>query len=157
MKTLDETLQQKLAEWRPHSARQTLQIDHPASGWQAAVSADHVDLVGARLWEVSLKRTTALPGDGALAERAERIAGRVTGLLEPLRLVEVDTGRAVAQLRSSTPHARGDDRFYYEVLLQGDGTTTVRRYRSGGEVRREQVAFTLTHEALAKFVADLSA
>jgi hypothetical protein len=155
MTTLDETLQQKLAEWRPHSSRQVLEVDHPASGWKAAVSAEHADLVGVRLWELRLNRTGPPPGD-TLRQRAERIAGRVTGLLEPLRLVEVDLDRSVAQLRSTAPSARGAERSYYEVLLQGDGTTTVRRFRSASAAR-EQIAFSLTHEAIAKLVADLTA
>ena len=94
-----------------------------------------------------------------LKVRAEQVAGRVTGLLETLCLVEVDLGRNVALLRSEQPGQRGDERFYYEVLLEGDGGSALRRYQTPrpGEPRRQQVAFTLTHEALAKLVGDLSA
>jgi hypothetical protein len=83
----------------------------------------------------------------------------VTGLLEPLRLLEVDAGHGVALLRSGTPSQWGDGLFYYEVLLQNDGTTTVRRYQAPtqDEPRRQQTEFSLTHEALAKLVRDLAA
>ena len=77
--------------------------------------------------------------------------------MEPLRLIEVDAGRDTALLRSAAPPKRGDDLFYYEVLLTGRGAG-VRRYQSsstGGT--RQQVAFPLTHEALAKLAADLTA
>ena len=63
-----------------------------------------------------------------LETRAEQVCQRVTGLLEPLRLVEVDAPRQSALLRSEQPGQRGDERFYYEVLLDGDGGATVRRY-----------------------------
>jgi hypothetical protein len=156
--TLDELLLEKLAKWRPDSARETLDVRHADGGWEVAVTADHVDVVGCRLWEVALRR----PGDTSavdLAARAGHVADRVTGLLEPLRLLEVDAGKNEALLRSEAPARRGEDRFYYEVVLQGDGAVTVRRYQAPpqGEPRRRQVAFSLTHEALAKLVHDLTA
>ena len=101
------------------------------------------------------QRPEAVPGDRKT--HAERLAARATGLMEPLRLIEVDADRETALLRSATPQRRGDDLFYYEVLLHGRGAD-VRRYQSsatGGT--REQIAFPLTHEALAKLAADLTA
>jgi hypothetical protein len=155
--TLDAALLEKLANWRPDNGRQTLTEHDPASGWTAAVTAECADLVGCRLWEVHLTRSTPLAG-ADLRARAEAVAGRVTGLLEPLRLVEVDAERQVALLRSGPPTARGDDLFYYEVLLQGGGAASVRRYQGSCETlsRRQQISFTLTHEVLAKLVADLT-
>jgi len=147
---LDDLLPQKLAEWRPDNNRQTLDVSDADGGWSAAVTAECVDVVGCRLWELSLRRSAETPPVD-LKDRAEKIAARVTGLLEPLCLVEVDLGRNVALLRSEQPTQRGDERFYYEVLLEGDGAAAVRRYQAPrpGEPRRQQVAFTLTHEALA--------
>jgi hypothetical protein len=44
------------------------------------------------------------------------------------------------------------------VLLYGTAAATVRRYQASHEAgaRREQVAFALTHEALAKLAGDLT-
>jgi len=156
--TLDEALLQKLARWRPDSGRQTLEVAHPDSGWAVSLSASQVELLGARLWEVALRRSTPLAG-GDLGARAAQVARRATGLLEPLKVLEVDTTRDVALLRSDKPGQWGEGRFYYELLLQADGAVTVRRYQTPdrGEPRRQQVAFTLTHEALAKLVRDLTA
>jgi hypothetical protein len=121
------------------------------------VCADAADALACRLWEVQIDRTAPLSAELPLAERAARTAGRVTGLLEPLRLVEIDP-QGVAQLRSSGPQQRGDDLFYYEVLLRADGGSSLRRFHaSRTSASREQVAFALTHEALAKLVADLTA
>lgn len=152
--SLDVVLLEKLAKWRLDSDRATLQAS--ADGWSAAVTAECVDVVGCRLWELSLRRTAATPAV-ELKTRAGQICQRVTGLLEPLRLVEVDEPRNTALLRSEEPGQLGDERFYYEVLLTGDGSSEVRRYQTPheGQPRRQQVAFTLTHEALAKLVRDL--
>ena len=38
--TLNELLLQKLAEWRFDTARQTLTVAHPETGWSAEVIAD---------------------------------------------------------------------------------------------------------------------
>ena len=153
--TLNELLLQKLAEWRFDTARQTLTVPHPESGQTAAVAADCADRVGCRVWELNLTRPEAASAD--LKARAERVASRATGLMESLRLVEVDAGRDTALLRSAAPQKGGDELSYYEVLLHGRGAG-VRRYQApaqGGA--RRQVAFPLTHEALAKLAGDLTA
>ena len=68
-------------------------------------------------------------------------------------------GLGLAMLRSATPVQRGDHVFYYEVMLATAGTASLRRYqaRPQGNGRRDQVAFALTHEALAKVAADVTA
>ena len=151
----NEMLREKLANWRPDNVRQTLAVAD--NDWSIAVTADYADVVGCRLWDVTLRRTTEAPPVD-LKARAEQICQRVTGLMEPLRLVEVDAPRRVALLRSEQPGQLGEERFYYEVLLEGDGGSVVRRYQTphAGEPRRQQVAFTLTHEAIAKLVRDLT-
>jgi hypothetical protein len=106
-----------------------------------------------------LQRTQKLPEGSrhTVQSWAEHTAGRVSGLLESLRVVEIDAQRDEAQLRSNEPSRRKKDLYYYEVILKGTQQATVRRYHSleqGG--RREQVAYTLTHESAAKLVADLA-
>ncbi|MGH7171918.1 MAG: hypothetical protein ACRELG_16710, partial [Gemmataceae bacterium] len=157
--SLDVLLLEKLANWRPDSDRRTLDVSDAAGDWNVAVTAECVDVVGSRLWELSLRRTAEEAPTVELPTRAKRVCERVTGLLEPLRLVEVDAPRQLALLRSEQPGQLGDARFYYEVLLNGDGGASVRRYQTpnAGEPRRRQVGFTLTHEALAKLVRDLIA
>jgi hypothetical protein len=155
---IDELLLQNLARWRPNSPHELLEIAHPDSGWTVALVADTVDALAGKWWEARLTRITPLPEPAlSLQERAEGVAARVTGLLEPLRLVEVDAGQGTAQLRSTSPSQRGDERLYYEVLLQGDSTITVRRFEAPRAANRRQVAFILTHEALAKLARDLTA
>jgi hypothetical protein len=155
--TLDELIQRKLAEWRPDSV-QTLEVDHAESGWKAAVTAECVETLGCRLREVVLTRTVPLAATDSLADQARRIAQRVTGLLEPLRLVEADAEHGLAQLRSDAPARRGENVQFYEVLRHADGTTRLGRFEAqpGSFGKRQAVAFTLTHEALAQIVAGLA-
>lgn len=155
--SLNEALQQKLANWRPHTASSSLIVEDKDSGWRAELYADSVDTIGCRLREVVVKPVGTWTCEESLEVQAKGIARRVTGLLEPLHLVEVDTGRGVAQLRSDGPAQKGEDLAYYEVLRHQDGTTTLHRYQaSHAHGKREQVPFNLTHEALAKVAGDLA-
>jgi hypothetical protein len=155
--TPNALLLEKLANWRFDGGRKTLTVAEAAPGWSLAVEADCADRVGCRVWELTLTGT-ASPAADDLKARAERLSGRATGLLEPLRLVELDGDRRTALLRSAEPDRGGDDLFYYEVLLR-DAFVSVRRYQASRTpgVRRTQTAFALTHDALVKLVGDLTA
>ena len=56
-------------------------------------------------------------------------------------------------------YQRGERLSYYELLLKGAGEASVRRYRATHQSaqHREQVAYVLTHEALANLVGDIVA
>jgi hypothetical protein len=160
--TLEERLLQKLAEWHPESGRQTLTIAEltiadPASSSTVAITCDRSDLVASQLWEVALQRPVTLD-IAAVRSWAEQTAIKVTGLLEPLRMLEVDTENATALLRSQNPTRRGENLFYYELTLNGHGRAHVARYQASAklESRRQQISFALTHEALAKLVSDIN-
>jgi hypothetical protein len=157
--TLAETLQGKLADWHPAGeGRHSWSENFPEAGWAVGLAADRTDTVGCLAWELTLARTADAPAGLTLQGWADGIAGRVRGLLEDLKVVEVDDTRNEALLRSDGPTARGDAVLYYEVHLRGLSHATVRRYkgsRSAGG-RREQVAFALTHEVLAKLVEDIA-
>ncbi|HVK17837.1 MAG TPA: hypothetical protein VM533_12880 [Fimbriiglobus sp.] len=157
--TLADTLQAKLAEWRPagagrHSWSETL----PDAGWAVGLSADRADTVGCLAWELTLARTSEAPAGLTLKGWADGIAMRVGGLMEDLKVLEVDDHQQEAILRSDDPTVKGDDRLYYEVHLRGLSHATVRRFKGSraAGTRREQVAFALTHEVLAKLVEDIA-
>jgi len=155
--TLNEAILAKLADWRPNG-RQSLLIPDSGTGWTVSVTADRSDELGCLLWETTTRRSAG-PREVPLRAWADRVAQRVTGLLEPLAVVEVDVQRDEAILRSDEPARRGDDLFYYEVALKGAGEAAVRRYHSSSQpgTRREQVPFALTHESLAKLLGDVTA
>ena len=157
---LAETVLQKIANWRPAGdKRQALLIPDGGSGWAVELQADRCDELGCRVWEITLRRTRKTEVQSlTLQAWADRAAKRVTGLLEGLRVVEVDPGRNEALLRSDTPTSREQRVSYFEILLRGTKSATLRRFRAYQEPghHREQVSFPLTHEALAKVVTDLT-
>lgn len=157
--TLAETLQGKLAEWHPAGeGRHSWSETFPEAGWAVGLAADRADTLGCLVWELTLARTVAAPDGLTLKGWADGIAARVSGLMEDLKVLEVDDLRQEALLRSDGPTAKGDDRLYYEVHLRGLTHATVRRYKGSrtAGTRREQVAFALTHEVLAKLVEDVA-
>jgi hypothetical protein len=157
---LAETVLQKLANWRPSGdKRQALLIPDGGSGWAVEVQADRCDELGCRVGEITLRRNRKVEAEAAALQAwADRAAKQVTSLLEGLRVVEVDPHRNEALLRSEKPSRRGPQVSYFEILLRGTKSATLRRFRAYQEPghRREQIAFPITHEALAKVVTDLT-
>jgi hypothetical protein len=154
--TLENTILENLAKWRfPPGDRRTLTAEE--GGWVATVHADSADTVGCHVWEVNVSRPNGTTGTVDLKARAAKVAAEVTGLLEPLKILEVDEPKAKALLRSEAPKQVGDSLHYYEVQLGGDGSASARRFeaeRGGG--KRKQIPYTLTHDALAKLADDLA-
>jgi len=125
--------------------------------WAATITADRNDEIGCLVWDVTVNRTAAVEPQPSVQTWAEALPSKVRGLMENLKLVEVDTGKNQALLRSEEPTHRGDAAFYYEVVLTGLGTANVKRFQAARPAaRREQVAFALTHEVLAKLAGDLT-
>jgi hypothetical protein len=121
------------------------------------LSADKADTLSCLVWELSLIRSGDAPEGLTLRAWAEGVAKRATGLLEPLKLLEVDDARGEALLRSDSPAKKGECVAYYEVRLFGTGRAAVHRFTANRtESGREQVAFALTHEVLAKLAGDIA-
>ncbi len=151
--TLENMLRKKLAE-PPESGTEVALVHQ---GWNVALKPAAHDTLSCALNEVNLRRDAGADGDPR--PWAERVSRTVTGLLEPLRLIEVDAPQRLALLRSAapTPHDPGLD--YYEVELHGTASARLRRFRGFQELghKREQVPFTVTYEALAKLIGDFTA
>jgi hypothetical protein len=158
--TLEEILHRKLSDWRPPEGRHDLIVADEASGWGVTVTADRCDEVGCLVWEMNLRRVLKAPARAVtLRDWAQAVVSRVTGLLEPLKVIEVDPVQNQALLRSTVATQRGDKLYYYEVLLRGTSEAQVCRYqaKANNAGPRDQVPFALTHETLVKFTADLCA
>jgi hypothetical protein len=160
--TLDEPLLARLAEWRPAGAGpHTCQNALATPGWTLSLTAERAETLGCLATELTVRRRPAEQpvGAAALTQWAVRTVQRVTGLMEPLKLIEVDVTRSEALLRSEKPVGRGEAVQYYELLLHGEHTATLRRYQAPrtGPGKRSAVPFALTHEAIAKLAADLTA
>ncbi len=156
--TLADTVRQKLAENFPHSGRHDLGIADDQSGWALNLTLDRRDELGCLIWELALRRTGPVPAGETLRVWAERIAQQTTGLLEPLKVLEIDELRHEALLRSEAPSQRKDKRSYYEVLLQGTSLAWLRRFEAdaNGNGKRTQIAFALTNDGLAKLADDMT-
>lgn len=156
--TLAETLLLKLGEARPTSpGRFTLTHTDSASGWTVSLNIEKADALSCQLAEVACVRGPgAEPG---LQEWADTLAQRVTGLMEPLQVIEVDALKNEAILRSNSPTVRNDKRAHYELKLEGGRKATLRRYQAPLDptAKREPATFVLTHEVIAKLVDDLTA
>jgi len=150
--TLENTLLEKLSEWQPAAGRQELYV--PVEGWNTTIAADRSDVLGCLLWELSVRRDGT---DGVDLQKWATSVARQAGDLS-LKIVEIDTTRNEAQLRSETPQQRGGKRLYHELLLSSLGTAVLRRFQAAdGNKARQQVAFAVTHEALAKLASDIVA
>lgn len=156
---LAETLQQKLSEWRPAGEdRPSTIVELPDHGWSVRFASTKVDTLGCALTEIEAVRANSIADDAAKLEaHASKVASRVTGLLEPLRLVEVDRARNIAILRSDAPRTRGTDVLFYEVVYTGLNRVSVRRFTATklSPAHREPIEYILTHEVIGKLVDDL--
>lgn len=152
--TLTESLLQSLSE-NTERGQHTMAVRAP--GWDVQVLAERNDTLAAAVRELTLARTGDAPSDLTLRGWAEGVAARAVGLLEPLKLLEVDAGRGEALLRSTAPAKKGEQVSYYEVKLTGTARAEVRRFTASRTASgREPIAFALTHEVLAKLAGDIA-
>ena len=87
-----------------------------------------------------------------------RLAARLTYLMEPLVVLEVDAQAGEAELRSQTPTPRGDRSAFYEVRLRREGSLQLRRIGFDDATRRRQVVpCQMTIEVLERLADDLAA
>jgi hypothetical protein len=94
----------------------------------------------------------------ALRGWAERLTGRVTYLMEPLKLFEVDAGGGEVQIRSQSPTTRAERRGYYDVHLFQNGSFRMERFAfDEGTRERRRVPCQLTREVLERLADDVAA
>lgn len=153
---LTESLLRNLSE-NTERGRHTLAVRLPDAGWGVQVVAERADALASLVSELILTRTGDAPAGASLKDWAATIASRATGLLEPLKVHEIDDSRDEAVLRSAAPAKKGDALAYYEVRLNGLTSAVVRRYTASKTASgRTQVAFPVTHEAIAKLADDIA-
>jgi hypothetical protein len=157
--TLENMLRKSLAEPNPYSYTEGPPPDgFTHHGWHVKLRKEATEALSCVLWDVTLQCEGAAPAADVRAW-AERVGRTVTGLLEPLKLLEVDAPQQIALLRSVAPTPRDPGLHYYELELRGAGKATLRRFQGFHEVGRprEQIPFTVTFEALAKLIDDVTA
>ncbi len=86
----------------------------------------------------------------------DRLAARVTYLMEPLAVLEADAVGLEVTLRSQSPTPRNDRRSYYEIHLDKTGTLSMQRLGFDNQTRRRQVVpCQLSREVLERLADDL--
>lgn len=86
----------------------------------------------------------------------DRLARRVTYLMEPLVVLEVDAEGGAVELRSQSPTPRGQLRSYYEARLSTTGSLHLHRLSfDARDGRRRPTTFQLSREILDRLADDL--
>jgi hypothetical protein len=94
----------------------------------------------------------------ALKAWGERIAARVSYLMEPLVVLEQDALAGEVAIRSHAPTARGDLRAFYEIRIAPGGTLHLARLGfDEASRRRRPVDCMMTREVLERLVDDIVA
>ena len=94
---------------------------------------------------------------------ADAIEKRVTYLMEPLKVIEIDSTSNAVQIRSEKPEMREGFLSYFELILKSgkwfghrDHVSLCRHsHRPEAEKRRRKVAFPLTKVQLERLLSDL--
>ena len=86
----------------------------------------------------------------------DRIAARVTYLMEPLVVLEQDALAGDVEIRSHAPTARGDGRAYYEIRIDRAGALHLARVAFEESTRRRRpIDCMMTREVLERLVDDI--
>jgi hypothetical protein len=94
----------------------------------------------------------------ALKAWGDRIAARVTYLMEPLVVLEQDALAGDVEIRSHAPTSRGDRRAYYEIRIGAAGTLRFARVAFDESTRRRSaVDCMMTREVLERLIDDIIA
>jgi hypothetical protein len=93
----------------------------------------------------------------ALSRIADQLASRLTYLLEPLRVIEVDGQAGAVQMRSHPPYQRQEQTRYYEVLVQRGGSVSLLRYERQPGEPRTAIPATVTEEVFFRLADDFAA
>ncbi|HEY1602821.1 MAG TPA: hypothetical protein VGG64_24670 [Pirellulales bacterium] len=92
-----------------------------------------------------------------LKRLGEKLAARLTYLLEPIRPIEFDHEQSILQMRSSPPDRDEESTSYYELVARRDGTLSLCRYaKRPGDVR-QAIPVNVTREVFFRLVGDFSA
>lgn len=100
--------------------------------------------------------TSQVPSSRKLGDLADQLTRRITYLMEPLRVLEVDEDAGELEIRSSPPSQREQVRYYYELRLSCTGSLSLQRIAFDEIARlKKSVPCQLTREALERLIDDI--
>ncbi len=93
-----------------------------------------------------------------LRESADSLCRRLSYLLEPIRVLEVDAEAGEVQARSQPPDKQPDRIRYYELRFATPSTLRLQRFEKRSDTSsRQQIPLQLTYELLEKLTDDIVA
>ena len=133
------------------------QFHLPAPSGTLRADLSSVDRIGCEFDELSLESPALQGADTRRLEKiASKLAAKLTYLLEPLRILEIDDQARVVQMRSVPPSRQGNLRSYYEVQVREGGAVALRRFEAERGKPRRQVAAHVTREVFRRLADDLA-
>ena len=90
----------------------------------------------------------------AVRKTADTLASRLSYLLEPIAVIEIDPEENSVQMRSDPPHREDNVRTYYELLVGARGQLTLQRFRKEPNQPRQVIPAEFTREVLVRLVTD---
>jgi hypothetical protein len=152
---LHDQIDQELQRIRAAGGGGTLTATAPGGRVECDLSS--VDAIGCAVDQFAF-HTGRLTGASLekLKKIGEDLSRRVTYLLEPIAIIEIDAEGITVQLRSSPPSQENGVTTYYELTLNQSGLT-LRRYQSQSGQPRQAVPAHFTHEALRRLARGVSA
>lgn len=156
--TLQETIQNELTQIGDFGSGQPPQLlSFDVAGGRIEcelLALDRLACAFSRLDFETPKLAEASTAD--LRRIGKTLADRLTYLLEPLALVEIDPDQGAAQLRSSPPQKENRRSTYYELLAIRGGRLSLMRYEKPAGEPRRQVPANVTREVFQRLAADLA-
>jgi hypothetical protein len=130
--------------------------DNPSRLTMDLTSLDTVGLAFATMEFANTSRSDW--SSDALKEWGDRLTKRVTYLMEPLKVLEINDQGGEVQLRSQSPTPRADQKAYYEMRLFRQGKLRMERFAFDETTRqRRQIPCQLTRETLERLADDIAA
>jgi hypothetical protein len=153
--SLNDQINQELARIRAGGGGGVLTADAPSGRLECDLNS--VDGIGCAVDQFSF-HTGRLTGASLekLKKIGEDLSRRVTYLLEPIAIIELDAEGVTVQLRSSPPSQENGVTTYYELTINQNGLN-LRRYQSQSGQPRQAIPAHFTHEALRRLAKDVTA
>jgi hypothetical protein len=133
----------------------TLSVAAPHGQLRSMLSSVDPLAVAFELFEFSSARLAQMD-PAQLTSVADRLASKLTYLLEPLRVIEVDGDAGAVQMRSHPPHQQERLARYYEVLVQRSGSISLVRYERRPGQPRAAILAAVTREVFHRLADDFA-
>jgi hypothetical protein len=155
--TLKEKLKQALSNTSPFSSGDhVVAVDDGPRRLECRLLA--LDTLGCAFTRLALRADAlAAMSSDELRETAEKLAARLTYLLEPISPIETDAHGCVVQMRSNPPHKDADRTSYYELLVSRSGELSLCRYTRPVGSERQLIPAEVTREVLCRLADDFAA